>query len=128
VDAYVDETDIGKVALGQSVTVTVDAFPGQSFSGRVTKIASGSTIIQAVITYDVTAALDANNKNSLKPDMTASVTIQTGTRSGALLVPSEAIKTSTKGVTVNVLNKAKTATEARKVTLGGTDGVNTEIS
>ena len=128
VDAYVDETDIGKVALGQSVTVTVDAFPGQSFSGRITKIASGSTIIQAVITYDVTVSLDANNKNSLKPDMTASVTIQTGTRSGVLLVPSEAIKTSTKGVTVNVLNKAKTATEARKVTLGGTDGVNTEIS
>lgn len=126
VDAYVDETDIGKVALGQSVTVTVDAFPGQSFSGRVAKIASGSTIIQAVITYDVTITL-SSMEHPLKPDMTASVTIQTGTHNGVLLVPSEAIKTSTKGVTVTVLNKAKTATEARKVTLGGTDGVNTEI-
>src|SRR4029077_9317966 len=52
VDAYVDETDIGKVQLGQNAAVTVDAFPKKVFKGKVSKIASGSTIQQGVITYD----------------------------------------------------------------------------
>jgi RND family efflux transporter MFP subunit len=128
VDAYVDETDIGKVKIGQSVAVTVDAFPNKRFEGHVTKIASGSTIQQGVITYDVTIALN-NSERQLKPDMTASVTIQTGKRSNVLLIPSEAIKTGADGMTVNVLSEkdGKSATASRKVATGGADGVNTEI-
>ena len=128
VDTYVDETDIGKVKIGQSATVTVDAFPNQLFAGHVAKVASGSTIQQGVITYDVTVALD-NLKSELKPDMTASVIIQTGKRTGVLLVPSEAIKTGTGGVSVNVLSTkgGKSATESRPITTGGTDGVSTEV-
>jgi len=125
VDAYVDETDIGKVRIGQSVTVAVDAFANKEFTGHVVKIASGSTIQVGVITYDVTIALD-NPEHQLKPDMTASVTIQTAKQVNILLVPSEAVKTGTDGLTVNVLN-AKSATESRRVTTGGTDGINTEI-
>ena len=54
VDAYVDETDIAKVHLGQEADITVDAFPKRPFRGKVTKVASGSTIQNGVITYDVT--------------------------------------------------------------------------
>lgn len=128
VDAYVDETDIGKVKLGQSVTATIDAFPTQQFMGHVVKIASGSTIQVGVITYDVTVAID-NLGHQLKPDMTASVTIVTGKRTGVLLVPSEAVKIGTNGLTVNVLTKSngKSAAVSRTVTTGGDDGVNTEI-
>ena len=128
VDAYVDETDIGKVKIGQSVTVTVDAFPTTQFTGHVTKIASGSTIQVGVITYDVTIAIE-NLNHQLKPDMTASVTIQTGKRINTLLVPSEAVKIGTNSFTVNVLTKTNGTytTESRTVTTGGEDGVNTEI-
>ena len=58
VDAYVDETDIGQVRLGQAATITVDAYPNRPFPGEVVKIASGSTMQQNVVTYDVTIALD----------------------------------------------------------------------
>ena len=74
VDAYVDETDIGQVRLGQEASITVDAYPKHAFKGRVVKIASGSTMQQNVVTYDVTIALD-NPGHLLKPDMTATANI-----------------------------------------------------
>jgi HlyD family secretion protein len=128
VDAFVDETDIGKVRLGQPADVTVDAYPHHVFKGRVTKIAAGSTIQQGVVTYDVTIAIQ-DPKHLLRPDMTASTTINTGTRSNVLLVPSEAVKLGTRGSTVNVVTRkdGRTAVEPRRVTTGASDGVNTEI-
>ncbi len=130
VDAFVDETDIGKVKLGQAAEVRVDAFPKRAFKGHVAKVASGSTIQQGVVTYDVTIALD-DTGHRLKPDMTASVTIQTGTRPNVLLIPSEALKVSSKGrgATVNVVTKKDGRTEIvpKKVRTGASDGINTEI-
>jgi len=128
VDAFVDETDIGKIKLGQDVEVRVDAFSKRSFPGKVTKVASGSTIQQGVITYDVTIGIE-DKRHQLKPDMTASVTIQTGKREGVLLVPSEAVKVSTRGSTVNVvtMKDGKKTAVPHKVKTGGSDGTNVEI-
>jgi multidrug resistance efflux pump len=196
VDAFVDETDIGKIRLGQVADITVDAFPKRVFKGHITKIASGSTIQQGVITYDVTIALDGvkrqapapadtagapgargqgrgprgrggagrpgggarpgggpaleaggaggrpgggaygaggagggNPMQLLKPDMTASVTIQTGVRKDVLLVPSEAVKVGKRGTTVTLLTKenGKDVPVPTKVKTGGSDGTYTEI-
>jgi HlyD family secretion protein len=128
IDAFVDETDIGKVRLGQETGCTVDAFPKKVFKGKIFKIASGSTIQQGVVTYDVSIAIE-NPKGQLKPDMTANVTIQTGKRSGVLLVPSEAVKLGVKGSTVNVVTtvEGKKVVTPVQVKTGGSDGVNTEI-
>ncbi|MBS1718202.1 MAG: efflux RND transporter periplasmic adaptor subunit [Armatimonadetes bacterium] len=128
VDAYVDETDIAKVALGQRVRISVDAFPDKVFEGKVQKIASGSTIQQGVVTYDVTVQIKDTN-HSLKPDMTANVTIETGSRSNVLLVPAIAVQASTRGSTVNVVTMKNGNREITpvKVVTGGTDGVNVEI-
>jgi len=128
VDAYVDETDIGRVQQGQEAEVTVDAFPRHVFKGHVTKIAAGSTIQQGIVTYDVTVAIQ-DPQHRLRPDMTASVTLHTGTRSGVLLVPSVAVKQGTRGATVSILTQQgdRTAVETRRVRTGGSDGVNTEI-
>ena len=65
----------------------------------------------------------------LKPDMTASVTIQTGIRKDVLLVPSEAVKVGKRGITVTLLTKqdGKDAPTPTKVTTGGSDGTFTEI-
>jgi len=129
VDAYVDETDIGKVVRrGQEAEVTVDAFPGHAYQGEVSKIAAGSTIQQGVVTYVVGISLQ-DPKHRLRPDMTASVTIKTGERANVLLVPAEAVKLSARRATVNVLvrKNGKTVIERRRVKTGGSDGVNTEI-
>ncbi len=128
VDVFVDETDIGKMKIGQDAEVHVDAFPGKGIKGKVTKIASGSTIQQGVVTYDVTVSIH-DKRHLLKPDMTASVTIQTSTHSDVLLIPAEAVKVGAKGSTVGVLviKDGKKTPESRKVKTGASDGVNTEI-
>jgi RND family efflux transporter MFP subunit len=128
VNAFVDETDIGKVRVGQEADVTVDAYPRHPFKGRVVKIAAGSTIQQGVVTYEVTVAI-RHRKLRLRPDMTASTTIDTGTRSNVLMVPSEALKLGVQGTTVNVLTRqdGRARVERRRVKTGGSDGVYTEI-
>ncbi len=127
-DVFVDETDIGKMRIGQDAEVHVDAFPGRGLKGKVTKIASGSTIQQGVVTYDVTVSIH-DKKHQLKPDMTASVTIQTGTHSNVLLIPAEAVKVGAHGSTVGLLVKkdGKSVPESHKVKTGASDGVNTEV-
>ena len=51
--ASVDESDIGRVQLGQSVNITADAFPGVVFDGRVTRIATKGTNVSNVVTFEV---------------------------------------------------------------------------
>ncbi len=129
VTASVDETDIGKIKLKQQAEITIDALPGKPLEGKVTKIASGSTVLQGVITYAVTLAFTKKPSIPLKPDMTASVTIETGKKTGILLIPSEAVKVGTKGATVNIPIKKddKDDVEPRPVKTGASDGVRTEI-
>ena len=131
VDVFVDETDIGKVEVGQEASIGVDAFSKTKLHGTVTKIASGSTIQQGVITYDVTVSLDRLNETELpiKPDMTANVSIQTNDYNNVLTVPSEAVKVGVKGSIVNVMGMkdGKPAAVPRPVKTGASDGANTEI-
>ncbi len=53
----VDETDIGKVKIGQPVTITVEAYPDMPFQGEVLKIAPQGQVIQNVTTFEVTSEL-----------------------------------------------------------------------
>ncbi len=53
----VDETDIGKVEIGQAVTITVEAYPDTPFQGEVLKIAPQGQAIQNVTTFEVTSEL-----------------------------------------------------------------------
>ncbi len=53
----VDETDIGKVKIGQPVTITVEAYPDQPFEGEVLKIAPQGQVIQNITTFEVTSEL-----------------------------------------------------------------------
>jgi RND family efflux transporter MFP subunit len=128
VDTFVDETDIGKVALGQSAQYTIGAFPNQTFVGKVVKIASGSTIQQSVVTYDVTVSLE-KSKNLLKPDMTANVIIQTGHLTGVVVVPAVAVQLNTAGSSVNVVRMVNGQQKivSTPVVTGGTDGLNMQI-
>jgi RND family efflux transporter MFP subunit len=131
VNAYVDETDIAHVRLGQAAQVTVDAFQKKTFSGQVTKISSAATLQDNVVTYMVTVALDKYPEGELKPQMTANVTLTISEKKDAVLAPSEAIKQkkgtgSAKGVN-QVVVLANGKGEVRTVTIGATDGKNTEI-
>jgi RND family efflux transporter MFP subunit len=91
VDAYVDETDIGKVNVGQEAVFTVDAFPDKEFRGRVTAIYPKALIQQNVVDYDVVISLD-NREGLLRPDMTTNTTITVAKREKVLAIPNQAVR------------------------------------
>jgi HlyD family secretion protein len=91
VECTVDEADIGKVAEGQKVRFTVDAFPDDSFNGTVKQVRYSPTISQNVVTY--TTIVDVDNPGmKLRPGMTATVSIITGEAKNALRVPNSALR------------------------------------
>jgi HlyD family secretion protein len=88
---YVDEADVGTVKTGQSATFTVSAFLNRQFPATVTRVGSGSTITDNVVTY--LTYLDVENKDLLlRPGMTATATIVATQRKNVLLVPNTALR------------------------------------
>lgn len=90
----VDETDVPGISVGDSASVRIDAFPGRTFPGRVSRIgnssiqtptgqASGS---EQSVDYEVVITLDDPPAN-LRPDLSATAEIVTDQRSNALAVP-----------------------------------------
>jgi RND family efflux transporter MFP subunit len=129
VRAYVDEVDVGRVRLGLPAEVRVESFQGRVFNGRVTKVASASTVKDNVVTYETTVAID-NAQGLLRPDMTADVTLILGRTRDVLLVPTEAIHREVSRSLVYVLHPNRTGkdrVETRTVTTGVQDGSFTQI-
>jgi HlyD family secretion protein len=87
----VDEADIGAIETGQDVTFTVDAFPNRVFDGKVAQVRIAGKTTSNVVTYTVVVGAH-NPQQKLLPGMTATVRIITGTRSGVLRVPNDAVR------------------------------------
>ena len=138
ITAKVDETDIGKVKVGQKATFTVDAYSNKTFEGVVTNIsqtdindswAKGSTSSTSanagVIYYNVT--LDVNDTEALlKPSMTARVNIIVGESDNVVLIPLAALKTNNEGQYV-IMQKPDGTTQNVKVEVGLYTGEEVEI-
>lgn len=138
--ANVDEADIGGVKEGNRVTFTVDAYPDDTFEGTVKQVRLEATTTNNVVTYEV--IISAPNADlKLKPGLTANVTIYTQERSGILAVANKALRfTPTKETVgkdmkiVDCKDKNKVWTlngntlTAHPVTIGQSDGINTEIT
>lgn len=93
IDTQVDETDIGKVAVGQTATFTVDAYNGRTFTGVVSNISQKATVQQNVVYYNV--IIDVHSPEGLlKPTMTARVSINSGESKNTLVAPLSAVKTN----------------------------------
>ncbi|TKJ33909.1 hypothetical protein CEE39_03235 [bacterium (candidate division B38) B3_B38] len=90
VNCSVDEADIGKVKEGQRSKFTVDAFPDDTFYGKVTQVRFSPVEVQNVITYDTIIEVE-NPEMKLKPGMTATVTIIVAESKGVLIVPNRAV-------------------------------------
>lgn len=90
VSASIDESDIGRIATGQTVTFRVDAYPTETFTGRVSQIRLQPVVEQNVVSY--ATVIDVPNPDlKLKPGMTATVTVQVARSDNALRVPSAAL-------------------------------------
>src|ERR1700732_4242148 len=89
--AKTDESDVGNIKLGKPVTFKVDAFPKDTFHGRVTHVGMNATTVHNVVTYDTIIEF-ANLEEKLFPGMTAYVTIPVATVQNALKVPNTALR------------------------------------
>jgi HlyD family secretion protein len=91
VNASVDESDVGQVAVGQRVSFTVDAYPSDTFAGAVSQVRLDPATVNNVVTY--ATIIDAANPSlKLKPGMTANATIEVARRDDVLRVPSAALR------------------------------------
>ncbi|MFQ5672999.1 MAG: efflux RND transporter periplasmic adaptor subunit [Nitrospinales bacterium] len=91
ITADVDETDIGSIQPGQEVAVTTDAFPGESFQGKVKRIAPQGEVENDITVFKVKIEITGSGRVSLKPMMTANVDIISRRVKNALYVPREAV-------------------------------------
>jgi HlyD family secretion protein len=154
VNANIDESDLGNIRTRQSVSFRVDAYPTRTFKGTVTQIRLDPVVSQNVVTY--AAIISAPNPAlELKPGMTANITIEVARKDDVLRVPSAALRfrptegaLSALGQDPKVLAQNRASGTASSgaaagasgtvwmfdgtlhavpVTLGVTDGANTEV-
>jgi RND family efflux transporter MFP subunit len=134
--AMVDETDIGAVGARNHVTFTVESYPDREFEGHVERIAPKATIVSGVVNYEVTIDVDSKTApgprvsqragvgETLKPDMTANISIRTAERQ-ALVIPGSAVQRD--GDARVVLVDERGSLTRRSVAVGARDGSAVEI-
>jgi HlyD family secretion protein len=91
VQADVDQSDIGRVRVGQLARFTVDAYPDEEFRGRIAQIRLNATVSQNVVTYPVIIEVP-NPDEKLRPKMTANVTIDVAVVRDVLRIPNAALR------------------------------------
>jgi HlyD family secretion protein len=124
VDVDVTEVDIPRVKVGQSASLTLDAFPGQEFLGQVTDISTGGHNVSGTVNFTVTVEI-TNPMPTIRPGMTAAVTISAGQGQGAMLVPSRAIRVQNGKQVVCLLKNGALAPVI--IIPGASTGADTEI-
>jgi HlyD family secretion protein len=131
VKSDINETDISKIKVGQEVGITLDAFPEQNFSGKVSSIAPISKNIAGIITFEVTVVPDDTKNPSLMYGISANLEIATLKIENVLLVPAEAVyeengKKYVDAIDISAAESGK-ASKKTEVTTGASDYNNTEI-
>ena len=91
VNASIDEADVGRVRQGEVVTFHVDAYPNETFTGRVEQVRLQPITVQNVVTYNTLIAVD-NSGGRLMPGMTATVSVIVQRRDNVLRLPAAALR------------------------------------
>jgi RND family efflux transporter MFP subunit len=121
---FIDEIDIAIVQLSQEANIILDALPDEEVKGIVAFISPIGTILAGVVSYDTTITLE-NTAVGLKDGMSATAEVIIERRDDVLLIPNRAIWGTTENPKVVVLVDEQQ--EEREITLGLSDGINTEV-
>jgi HlyD family secretion protein len=123
--AKVPESDIGRIALGQSASVRVDAFPDRRFPARVRQIAPRAEKLNNVTSFKVKLQL-INPPPELRIGMTADIDFNTGTLAARTLIPTVAVVTEQGRPGVLLVGPGNQPT-FQAVSLGASSGKDTQI-
>jgi HlyD family secretion protein len=124
----VDESDIGKVYLGQTARIKVESFKDKTFDGKVTKISPMGTEKDNVTTFEVRVSI-TNATGELKANMTANAEVILEEHKGVLYIPEGAlIYDKDKKASVEVPDpKGQEGKRKVAVTVGISNGSKTEL-
>lgn len=89
--ANIDESDVGKIRPGQNVRFRIDAYPTDTFTGKVIQVRLQPIVVQNVVTYGTVIEVP-NLELKLKPGMTANVQIEIAKKTDVVRVPNTAIR------------------------------------
>ncbi len=128
VKGKVDESDIGKVYIGQAARIKVESYKDRTFYGKVTKISPMGVEKDNVTTFEVRVSID-NSKGELKSQMTANAEILLEEHKGILMVPEGAlIYDKDRKASVEIPEPgAKDGRKKLPVTVGISNGSKTEL-
>jgi len=124
--AYVDETDIGRLHVGEKASFTVDTYGDEEFSGKVTSIYPQAQIRDNIVDYVVVVHFQAPRDRFLRPQMTTTVKIAIDQRQNVLVLPTRAIHRDGKRRFVMLRNANQV--EKRWITTGMRDDSYWEIT
>jgi HlyD family secretion protein len=133
VRAEVDETDIGKIQLGQRAEIRCDAFRGQTFYGRVVRISGGlgkkkiqtDNPTEKVDTDVLESFVEVDPGSPLRVGLRVDVYVQLARKDNVLIVPRHAVELQDSNAFVRV--KSPSGVHAQPVRLGAQDGLNVEV-
>jgi len=118
------EIDVTKVKVGEKVTITLDAFPDKTFTGKVSAIDTNGSVSSGVTSYPTTITFDTAPEN-VYPNMAVNATIITAVKDDVILVPTSAVQTQNGQSTVRVMNKGNVS--QLPVEIGLSSDTQTEI-
>jgi membrane fusion protein, macrolide-specific efflux system len=118
------EVDAVKVKADQKVTITMTAYPGKTFTGKVAIIDTNGTTSSNVTTYPATIVFDSA-PDVVYPNMAVDVKIITNVKDNVILVPSAAVTTTNSVSTVRIMNKGQVT--SKDVETGLSNDTQTEI-
>ncbi|MCL5784679.1 MAG: efflux RND transporter periplasmic adaptor subunit [Patescibacteria group bacterium] len=122
----ISEIDAPKVTEGDKVTMTLDAFPDATFTGKVASINTNGVVSSGVTSYPAVISFDAGNKH-IYPNMAVTAKIITSVKNDVILVPSAAVQAGQNGqITVRVLKNGQV--ETVPVEVGNTNDTQTGIT
>jgi len=126
VKASVDETDIGKVKVGQTVEITLDAYPDVKTKGIVDHISYESKLVNNVTTYYVDIVPE-KVPDVFRSGMSATITVICDARKDVPLVPAEATTVEKDGTYVMVRASPGAQAEKRRIIVGAGDDRSSEV-
>jgi membrane fusion protein (multidrug efflux system) len=118
----ISENQIKAVRLGQKAEIALDGFPGENFSGNVSRI---SPVVDSQSRTFEAEILMPNPDGRLKPGMFARVQLVLAERKGVVIVPLKAVSDEEQGPQIFVAGEG--TAHARPVTLGISDGIDVEV-
>lgn len=114
VKAKINEVNIPRVSVGQSVDIRLDALPGQLFKGRVRAIATQGVKENNLVTYEVSIDIE-NSHSALKPMLTANIDIETKRLDDVLTIPLEVLRVEGGDDVVEVMSDGQPQTRKVRV-------------